>query len=63
MKHICKIIYRQDPVAFKGNKLCNCKEPVWCRVQFDNLKNHYPQNYKEFKKALYELTLKKLNIK
>jgi hypothetical protein len=40
----------KDPFVFQNDTLCKCSREGWCKIKFENNKDYFPSNYKEFKK-------------
>lgn len=52
---ICRTIYnmlvQKDPHMFQNDIICKCRHEEWCKIKFENNKEYFPSNYKEFKKV------------
>ena len=53
-KTVCRLIHKmlmpKDPFVFQNDTLCKCSREGWCKIKFENNKDYFPSNYKEFKK-------------
>ena len=54
-KTICRTIYnmlmQKDPHMFQNDIICKCRHEQWCKIKFENNKEYFPANYKEFRKV------------